>query len=57
MGYTGGTTPDPTYQAIGDHTEALRVEFDPTLVSYEDLIRKFEGQVGKEQEKFEFGPR
>ena len=41
MGYTGGTTPDPTYQAIGDHTEALRVEFDPTRVSYEDLIRKF----------------
>ena len=41
MGYTGGTTPDPTYQAIGDHTEALRVEFDPTRVSYEELVLKF----------------
>ena len=41
VGYTGGTTPDPTYQAIGDHTEALRVEFDPTRVSYEELVLKF----------------
>ena len=41
VGYTGGSTPDPTYQAIGDHTEALRVEFDPTRVSYEELVLKF----------------
>jgi methionine-S-sulfoxide reductase len=41
VGYTGGSTPDPTYQAIGDHTEALRVEFDPTRVSYEELVDKF----------------
>ena len=41
VGYTGGSTPDPTYQAISDHTEALRVEFDPTRVSYEELVNKF----------------
>ena len=41
VGYTGGSTPDPTYQAIGDHTEALRVQFDPTRVLYEDLLLKF----------------
>ena len=31
----------PTYLAIGDHTEALRVEFDPSLVSFEQLVHKF----------------
>lgn len=41
MGYTGGTTPDPTYQKIGDHTEALRVTFDPRIVSYEQILLKF----------------
>jgi len=41
VGYTGGTTPFPTYQSIGDHTEALRVTFDPGQCSYEALLRKF----------------
>mmetsp|Transcript_10312 Transcript_10312/g.11848 ORF Transcript_10312/g.11848 Transcript_10312/m.11848 type:complete len:130 (+) Transcript_10312:287-676(+) len=40
VGYTGGTTPWPTYSSIGDHTEAIRVEFDPTLISYAELVRK-----------------
>ena len=26
MGYAGGTTPDPTYQNIGDHAETIRIE-------------------------------
>mmetsp|Transcript_16502 Transcript_16502/g.33340 ORF Transcript_16502/g.33340 Transcript_16502/m.33340 type:complete len:105 (-) Transcript_16502:306-620(-) len=26
---------------MGDHTEALRVEFDPSVVSYEELLLKF----------------
>jgi len=29
---------DPTYQRILDHTEALLVEYDPTVISYEDLV-------------------
>ena len=41
VGYTGGTTPDPTYRSIGDHTEALRVTFDPQLVSFEQILLKF----------------
>lgn len=41
MGYSGGTTPWPTYQSIGDHTEAMRVVFDPRVVSFEALVRKF----------------
>lgn len=38
VGYAGGTTPAPTYRAMGDHTEALQVDFDPALLSYEELL-------------------
>jgi len=41
VGYAGGSTANPTYQSIGDHTEAMRVEFDPRVVSYEELLLKF----------------
>ena len=41
MGYTGGTTRLPTYSSIGDHTEAMRVYFDPIEVSFKELVRKF----------------
>ncbi len=44
-GYTGGTTPNPTYDdlASGDtgHAEAVRVTFDPTRVSYRKLVDYF----------------
>jgi peptide-methionine (S)-S-oxide reductase len=29
VGYTGGTTKFPTYESLGDHTEALKIYFDP----------------------------
>ena len=43
MGYTGGpsSASAPTYKSVcsGDgHTEALRLEFDPEVVSYEELM-------------------
>lgn len=38
VGYSGGKQPNPTYRCIKDYTEALLVEFDPTQVSYEDLV-------------------
>ena len=44
VGYTGGDSPDPTYGSVcaGDgHTEALKVEFDPSVVSYEALLDRF----------------
>lgn len=41
VGYAGGTTPDPTYRTIGDHTETVQVDFDPAVISYDDLLDIF----------------
>ena len=41
VGYAGGTTPDPTYRAIGDHAETVQVVFDPGIITYEDLLMEF----------------
>ena len=35
VGYTGGSTPNPTYKNLSDHTEVVRIVFDPKLISYE----------------------
>jgi len=45
VGYAGGTTPNPSYEEVcsglTNHTEAIRVVFDPSVVSYADLVRRF----------------
>ncbi len=41
VGYAGGTTPDPTYRSIGDHAEAIGIDFDPTVISYGELVTVF----------------
>ncbi|HTN99385.1 MAG TPA: peptide-methionine (S)-S-oxide reductase MsrA, partial [Microthrixaceae bacterium] len=45
VGYAGGFTPNPTYEEACSgrtgHTEAVLVVFDPTVVSYADLLRVF----------------
>jgi len=43
VGYAGGTTIDPTYRRIGDHTECIQVDFDPEQISYEALVDEFFG--------------
>jgi peptide-methionine (S)-S-oxide reductase len=44
-GYAGGTTKNPTYEQVctetTGHAEVIQVEFDPAVVSYADLLRKF----------------
>jgi len=45
VGYTGGTTENPTYQAVctdrTGHAETVRLEFDPRQVSYDELLEVF----------------
>ncbi|CDL39699.1 Peptide methionine sulfoxide reductase MsrA [Citrobacter freundii] len=44
-GYTGGYTPNPTYREVcsGDtgHAEAVRIVYDPHVISYEQLLQVF----------------
>lgn len=41
VGYTGGTSKNPTYTNLDGHTESIQIIFDPSKVSYEDLLRHF----------------
>jgi peptide-methionine (S)-S-oxide reductase len=44
-GYAGGRTPDPTYKSVCSgstgHAEVVQIEFDPTKVSYDELLDLF----------------
>jgi peptide-methionine (S)-S-oxide reductase len=44
-GYAGGTTENPTYQDVCSHrtghAEVVQVEFDPAVVSYDQLLEVF----------------
>lgn len=44
-GYSGGTVADPSYEQVctgaTGHAEAVRLEFDPSVVSYADILRVF----------------
>jgi peptide-methionine (S)-S-oxide reductase len=45
VGYQGGSTPNPNYREActgqTGHAEVVRVVYDPTNVSYEELLRRF----------------
>lgn len=45
VGYEGGTTATPTYRDVCSHTtghaEVVQVEYDPTRVSYDELLQVF----------------
>lgn len=41
MGYAGGTSGNPTYRNLGGHSEAIQIDYDPEVVSYEELLNIF----------------
>lgn len=44
-GYAGGHVPQPTYEQVCDgttgHAEVVRVEFDPAVISYREILEIF----------------
>ena len=44
-GYSGGHTPDPSYEAVASettgHAEVVQITFDPTSITYRDLLDVF----------------
>ncbi|MCK6596386.1 MAG: peptide-methionine (S)-S-oxide reductase MsrA [Bdellovibrionaceae bacterium] len=45
VGYTGGIVPNPTYEIVkqgtSGHAESIKIEFDSSKLSYEDLLKFF----------------
>tara|TARA_B100001109_G_C18672974_1_gene384959 strand:- start:186 stop:629 length:444 start_codon:yes stop_codon:yes gene_type:complete len=45
VGYCGGNTPNTNYREVctgtTNHAEAVKLEFDPKVISYEEIIKKF----------------
>ena len=41
VGYSGGDVPNATYRNHGSHAEALEVVFDPSRLSYRQLLELF----------------
>lgn len=63
-GYTAGSTKNPSYEAVGSgrtgHTEAVRVTYDPTKVSYPQLVDYFWRHIDptvKDRQFCDIGPQ
>ena len=45
VGYCGGNSPNTNYREVcsgtTNHAEAVKLEFDPKIISYEQIIKKF----------------
>jgi peptide-methionine (S)-S-oxide reductase len=41
VGYTGGDVPNATYRNHGSHAEAIEIAFEPSILSFRDLLEFF----------------
>lgn len=41
MGYSGGSKRNPSYHSLGDHAEAIQVDYDPARITYMELLGIF----------------
>ncbi|TBZ39939.1 peptide-methionine (S)-S-oxide reductase MsrA [Rhizobium leguminosarum] len=41
VGYTGGDVPNATYRNHGTHAEAIEIIFDPSKISYREILEFF----------------
>ena len=60
-GYTGGTTAHPTYEEVGNggtgHCEAVEVRFDPSKISYAQILDVFWRQIDPTDDGGQFADR
>ncbi|MCJ8165049.1 peptide-methionine (S)-S-oxide reductase MsrA [Pontibacter sp. E15-1] len=60
-GYTGGHTENPTYEQVCSdttgHYEAVQITFDPSVISYKELLEVFWQQVDPTDAGGQFGDR
>lgn len=61
VGYTGGSVKDPSYEQVSagttGHTEAVRVVYDPAVVSFETLLDIFWRNIDPTQANGQFADR
>jgi peptide-methionine (S)-S-oxide reductase len=41
VGYAGGSKPRPAYRNLGNHSETIQIDYDPSRISYEELLDIF----------------
>ncbi len=41
VGYSGGEKINPTYYDIGEHSETVQIDYDPTRITYQELLDVF----------------
>src|SRR5436853_7565082 len=58
LGYSGGTEPNPTYELVGseqtNYLESIQIIYDPTKISYEQLLDIYWKQIDPTQSDGQF---
>lgn len=43
VGYTGGSSANPTYHNLDGHSESIEITYDPAKITYRELLHHFWG--------------
>lgn len=61
VGYTGGNTKNPTYFEVCSgttgHVEAVRIEYDPSIISYDEIVKIYFQSIDPTDEGGQFADR
>ncbi|KAL1812526.1 hypothetical protein DCAR_0624760 [Daucus carota subsp. sativus] len=41
VGYAGGSKTNPEYRSLGDHAECVKIEYDPRVINFRQLLEVF----------------